>query len=379
MTSLIIFGNTQQELQEGLNLLDNYCQRWKLKVNTEKTKIMVFRKGGILPRNLSFFLNNIKLEIVNKFSYLGIVFTSGGSFSEAQKTLAGQAQKAIFKLKKYLYTFVNISPKHTLELFDKLVTPILNYSCEVWGFCAANQIERIHTKFCKHLLGLKISTQNDFIYGELGRINYYSRRLFCCIKYWLKVIKSDNRKYISITYKLLLSDMEQWPNKTNWATLIKTTLGNLGFYHVWLEQGVENEPKCLSILKQRLKDNFIQNLNERLETSSRALFYRVISNFSFQPYLEIVTFAKFRVALSRLRTSSHRLVIETGRWKKPNKEPIVDRKCQICNKLEDEHHFLTECVSYKDLRKTLIKLYFHKKNQVCLRLLTLLSPKILKF
>ena len=59
---------------------------------------MVFRKGGILPRNLFVFLSNIKLEIVNKFSYLGIVFTSGGSFSEAQKTLAGQAQKAIFKL-----------------------------------------------------------------------------------------------------------------------------------------------------------------------------------------------------------------------------------------------------------------------------------------
>ena len=49
---------------------------------------------------------------------------------------------------------------------------------------------------------------------------------------------------------------------------------------------------------------------------------------------------------------------------KTNKVPIVDRKCQICNKLEDEHHFLTECVSYKDLRKTLIKLYFHKKTSM---------------
>ena len=43
------------------------------------------------------------LEIVKSFKYLGIVFTPGGSFSETQNTLAGQAQKAIFKLSKYLY------------------------------------------------------------------------------------------------------------------------------------------------------------------------------------------------------------------------------------------------------------------------------------
>ena len=73
------------------------------------------------------------------------------------------------------------------------------------------------------------------------------------------VIKNDDRKYISIICKMLLSDMEQWPNKINWATLIKTTLGNLGFYHFWLEQGVGDESKFLSVLIQRLKDNFIQN------------------------------------------------------------------------------------------------------------------------
>ena len=56
-------------------------------------------------RNLEFILNGSALEVVNKFSYLGIVFTTGGSFSEAQSTLSGQAQKSIFKLKRYLSKF----------------------------------------------------------------------------------------------------------------------------------------------------------------------------------------------------------------------------------------------------------------------------------
>ena len=51
---IVIFASTSEELQHGLNLLSDYCLRWKLKVNFSKTKILIFRKGGILPRNLSF-------------------------------------------------------------------------------------------------------------------------------------------------------------------------------------------------------------------------------------------------------------------------------------------------------------------------------------
>ena len=66
-----------------------------------KTKIIVFRKGGILPRNLKFTFNGERLEIV-VFSYLGVVFSSGGSFNITEVTLAGKAQKTIYRLNKYL-------------------------------------------------------------------------------------------------------------------------------------------------------------------------------------------------------------------------------------------------------------------------------------
>ena len=148
---ITLFSETAEGLQRALNLLSTYCQRWKLSVNTNKTKIMIFRKGGILPRDLKFYYNGIEIEIVNTFSYLGIVFSPGGSFSNTQITLTGQAQKAIFKLNSYLYKFTNISPRHTIELFDKLVSPILNYAAEVWGFFQAIHIERVHLQFCKRL------------------------------------------------------------------------------------------------------------------------------------------------------------------------------------------------------------------------------------
>ena len=95
---------------------------------------MVFRKGGRLPQNLVFYYNNNPIEIVNKFSYLGIVFTASGSFSEAQKCLAGQGSKGIFSMNKYLHKFTEIPVSHKLDLFRKLVLLIFNYGSEIWGF-----------------------------------------------------------------------------------------------------------------------------------------------------------------------------------------------------------------------------------------------------
>ena len=43
---IVVFSSTSEGLQRGLNILSDYCDKWKLVVNTDKTKIMVFRNGG---------------------------------------------------------------------------------------------------------------------------------------------------------------------------------------------------------------------------------------------------------------------------------------------------------------------------------------------
>ena len=75
---------------------------------------MIFRKGGRLPDNINFKYNGSIIEIVNKFCYLGVVFTPGGSSFETQKTLAGQSLKATFTLSRYLYNFIPLKPSHVL-------------------------------------------------------------------------------------------------------------------------------------------------------------------------------------------------------------------------------------------------------------------------
>ena len=62
--------------------------------------------------------------------------------------MAGQGLKAIFKLNQYLYNFTDLSTYHVLDLFDKLVRPILCYGAEVWGFSKIIQQERIPMMIC---------------------------------------------------------------------------------------------------------------------------------------------------------------------------------------------------------------------------------------
>ena len=40
---IVIFANNPEELQNGLDLLYDFCSKWKLTIYINKTKIMVFR------------------------------------------------------------------------------------------------------------------------------------------------------------------------------------------------------------------------------------------------------------------------------------------------------------------------------------------------
>ena len=92
----------------------------------------------------------------------------------------------------------------------------------------------------------------------------------------------------------MLSDLHRKPNTVNWASKVKDLLSSLGFYEVWLTQGVGNKNMFLSELKLRLNDNFIQNWDSRLTDSSRANFYCLFSNFNNQLYLEHVKVKKIQ-------------------------------------------------------------------------------------
>jgi hypothetical protein len=84
-------------------------------------------------------------------------------------------------------------------------------------------------------------------------------------------------------------------------------------------------------------------------------YSRFKSNIYHENYLNLVKIYDHRSALTRLRTSSHNLMIESGRYSKPNKTPVHERLCKLCKEVEDEMHFLTKCKLHDNERAILFK------------------------
>ena len=350
----VFFTKSAQTLQNMLHKLQAYSNEWGLKINTDKTKIMIFEKGR--RSEVHFHYNNIELEVVDSFKYLGIMFYKNGSWNRTQKCLAEYGSFALHNLYRLLQD-MNLKTNEKFKLFDCLVSSVLGYAGEVWGFHGAPDIERLHTQFCRSLLGVKKSTNLAALYCELGRKPLILFRKIRILKYWWKVIESGDT-LIKNVYNLLYDDVlnGRTYNTSNWAYQVKHILDSLGFSHIWNNQAIDNI--TFQEIKQRLFDHANQDLMMSINTSPKLQSYCIFKeNSQLEPYIDAIKQTKYRFALSRLRLSSHSLAIETGRY---TGIPRSERICTFCNMnvVENEFHFLLSCPHYINLRRKYLPAYY---------------------
>jgi hypothetical protein len=133
-------------------------------VNVAKTKVVVFRNGRLRPNECWTYRDHV-IKIVDHFNYLGLVFNYNGNYSLAEKTLLGQVRKARFALRRASSMYKqNVLTE--LYLFDTYISPIINYGCEIWGSSKSPNIERVHLKYCKQLLGVSMKTTGSMVYND---------------------------------------------------------------------------------------------------------------------------------------------------------------------------------------------------------------------
>ena len=110
--------------------------------------------------------------------------------------------------------------------------------------------------------------------------------------------------------------------------------------------------ECKRAVKTHFESQWVadtQNLPKNPILRSYSLYKH---GLYFEPYLDSISDSRYRTALTRLRTSSHVLEIERGRYT-VSKTAVGDRLCKICHQIEDEAHFLIDCKLYDIHRQEL--------------------------
>ena len=359
---IALTATTPAGLQTQINLLKRGAERLGLVVNLEKTKVMVFRKGGFLGRLEKWFYGEDRLEVVNKYKYLGYTLTTKLSVDIALSEYAGKAKGRIVSIFRALYRLGKIDLGVFFKLFDSQVKPILLYGAEIWGIKRRDIIEKVHLFACKKLLGVSVKTPNAFIYFELNRYPLFIDARVKVYKYWLKLLSLEDSRLPKQAY---IRELRELNKENGWGKLLQEHLTINGFRNIWEDQDWGLAQTVWRGFKQREIDNFWQNEHVEMEESRSRRFTTYLSfkeGHDREAYLGEIRVPKFRRALTRFRFGVNEL-----RANRRYTNIQANRQCPFCLQEENELHFLVRCPTYTVIRQKYISKFWITLNGVTLK------------
>jgi hypothetical protein len=237
---MILMSDSSQGLQELLDVFHDYCSKWKLKVNLNKSSVLVCNRN-IRQCNIVFFYGADLLETCEFYNYLGVTFTSRGINNVSLQVLCNQAKKSLGVLSTRLCNMGSFPPHVCLRLIHVSINPILCYASEVWGYMEAGPHQVVLNKWCKRILGVKDTTANCAVLGELGQFPLFINRRVNMLRYWFKIISGAHTRYRYIVYSFLRSHINvRLPGSfRNWALEVKNILISIGQEHVWQSESID--------------------------------------------------------------------------------------------------------------------------------------------
>ena len=329
--------------------LFSFCKQNQTIVNLIKTKIMIF---GNFSQEPNVYFNGRPIEVVQCYKCLGNVVntiktSSGDLFKMNKEYLCNKARGAIFSLMKKTRCIAPLPPKCMFYMFEAMIEPILMYGSDVWGINSiiGDKSDKIMFSFIRNILHVKITTSNEISIGESGLIPVSVNANVNSLKYFVRRYNLPN----NMPVKLVFNELQRL-HELGYKNWYSKTLNLAEQYSIDLYEFNMNSVKHL---KKRILNDFKSKWLESIHNneSSRIIksYGLIKKRFGIEIYLNEIKEQKYRIALSRLRTSSHILEIERGRHAKP-KISFDKRLCPKCNTIEDERHFVSDCKLYEQER-----------------------------
>ena len=165
-------------LQETINSTGEWLRNWRLSANTEKTKVMVIRRGRS-PFSANVNLYGKTLEHVANHRHLGIVLSSDLRWTGQVDSIVAKVSRLLAVLKRLRGSL----SREALSVFYVLyIRPQIEYASVAWSNLTGtlnDKLERLQRKAAKIILGFGLYDKVDH-HGLLSALNWptlSSRRL----------------------------------------------------------------------------------------------------------------------------------------------------------------------------------------------------------
>ena len=333
MDDTVLLATSRERLLEKLNILGDYCVSQGMYVNVTKTKRMVINGTDIERRPIDF--QGMLITHCWKYVYLGAVFTADGSLISSLKEHCADKKRHLYKFTMFIRNNFDIPFTAKRKILEAAFNSALLYGCETWLGASCNVINTLYMGGIKILLGVRPTTPNDTCLIELG----------------LPPLEALVKERQASFLRKIMSERQNM-NDDPLIHVLNLTRNTGSRKMTRLLDTLLREDNPASVGKNQLRDRV------RASTKSKFITYRDINvDMSIHEIYhkhtvnEIFIPEYMRVSFTRMRLSSHRLRIETGRW---GRVPRHNRLC-ACGLVQDERHVIMACPYTQHLRDMLHK------------------------
>ena len=178
--------------QNYINLLCKWTDKMKMKLNHQKSKIMIFNFTKNLQFSTRIKMDNELLEIVQDTTILGLIISNDLSWRKNTDHLVKKANIRLIMLRNLVQ--VPVSTKDLVMIYCQYIRVILEFNSNVWFSSITKEesqdIERVQKNVCKLLLKNEYMSYEDALH-KLNLDSLEERRDKLALKFAKSSTKLD--------------------------------------------------------------------------------------------------------------------------------------------------------------------------------------------
>ena len=199
------------KVYEEIKNVQNYAISNEMKLNTKKTKFILFNACKKIDFMPEMSLNGEQIETVQEMKILGVVLSSDLKFSQNTQYIVQKAFKRIWMLRR-LKT-LGASESQLLDVYIKQIRSVLELAVPVWHSSLTStdrlNIERVQKSAFHVILGQKYNSYINAC-SYLNVQTLYERRQHLCLKFGKKAFKNKKfTKWFKTNHKVTKTRQQQ--------------------------------------------------------------------------------------------------------------------------------------------------------------------------